>query len=593
MHEETFRRLNPTETIYEYLPIIIEAFVSFYGESERQRITDKFQNMLVIGYSSPDDMRHIILACNKEESNKLINEFLDKLTKDEQEKEKLKKLFLDNTELNYSNLHPLYRYINYCNKNNVNDFNKKQVVDFLKKIEPTTTIDNLDELIKKGRFKSIDKIVPLYKKMLKKYQKHEKRIELYKEYTDSCQKLISSLQKKYTKKVLEEIKDLFTEDEWKGIEESLNDKYLTSIRNISGKTRNYLSSSLDATSLIDAFSEESEELLLTGAEWQQKSIKEDRIQYFKNLGLDLGDDYDAYLNHPKAMELTPSKDVVERIKNIKDKCYTKMMNEYYSSLPNYQKNRARIDALDLIDKDDGYDASAYENKKTMITTNIKKVGQEYIMYPILFAYINNYNYYLDACLIHELNHVLELHLESVEQTRYHGTCGWDIIDTNISSEREASVSLEDDRTKRNYELFNEIINELIAQEISEILSQSGVCIFNFKEQKRIKGGTSYERTMFIAREFYNKYKELIIESRKNGDMTKLFEVIGKENFEELNQLFGIFYEHFGNKIMLQVYEDLKNNVETEETKKIKEIMSKRDEIIKRMEEHNYKKTNTR
>lgn len=200
-------------------------------------------------------------------------------------------------------------------------------------------------------------------------------------------------------------------------------------------------------------------------------------------------------------------------------------------------------------------------------------------------YINKYDDFLDSSLIHELNHVLELHLDSVGTNMYYGTCGWDIIDTEITYETNAEVSLDNNRDKRYYELFNEIINELIAQEISEILSQMGIYVFNSKEEKKIKGGTSYERTMFIVKDFYHNYKELIIESRKNGDMTRLFETIGKENFEALNQLFHDFYEHFGNNMLFKLYKDLQHGVDNEDTRKYKEIATKRNEILQRMEEY--------
>ena len=52
--------LKPTETLASSLPIMIETFVSFYGEANRPRIEDKFNNMLLIGYHSTNSINYIL-----------------------------------------------------------------------------------------------------------------------------------------------------------------------------------------------------------------------------------------------------------------------------------------------------------------------------------------------------------------------------------------------------------------------------------------------------------------------------------------------------------------------------------------------------
>jgi len=588
MTNSTYRKLNPTETILNSLPAIIEAFVTFYGESERERITNKLTNMLVIGYASPDNMSTTIRNSNTEQSNILINRFLEQVT-DKEEMDKLRKLYFDNNELKFSILHPINKYINYVDGNNTSDYNKKDVVEFLKQINPETTVDNLDELINQGKFKNVDKLVPLYKEALEKYKKYSTEMEPYTNYVNKCNELKSNLEKKYTKKLIEKLKDLFNEEEYQQIQAKFNDKYFVLIRDINGKTKNYLSYSLEGSPLIESFSNQNDEILINGQTWRKDSVKRDRIQYFKNLGLDLGDNYELYETNPKAKALTPSKETVDRVINETKNMYTKMMNEFYTSLPEYQKNRSRIEEQNLLDKEDGYDANAYERNSTAITTNLKLIDGNYVEYPILFLYIGLMEEYYDKDLIHELNHVCELHLQNIKDNYYQMTCGWDIVDGQINNQRPEEVQLEENHEKRNYELFNEIINEIIAQEISEILSQSGIYIFNTKENKKIKGGTSYERTMFLVKKFYETYKKEIIESRKNGDVSILFDTIGQENFEDLNQLFHEYLDNFNEFEIYTVYQDLKNGKETEKTRKLKEITLKRDTILSKMEEQNHKR----
>ena len=135
------------------------------------------------------------------------------------------------------------------------------------------------------------------------------------------------------------------------------------------------------------------------------------------------------------------------------------------------------------------------------------------------------------------------------------------------------------------ELFNEIVNELIAQEISQIMSDMGIYIFNTPENKKIRGGTGYESTSFLVREFYNNYKQEIIESRKNGNISVILDAVGKENFDALNQLFHEFGENFDHFSLHTAIQGLKEGSQDEKTIKLKEILIKRDTIFSNMNEY--------
>lgn len=400
MYETNLKKMHPTETILKAMPAFIEAFVAFYGEEERERITKKFTNMLVIGYSQPSSISNIIRENDKEKNEEITNEFLRKLSDSIEEQEKLKKWLLKDNSFEYSSSQPINDYILYLNNPDVSTYTKNNVVNFLKQYHSETTIENLDELIANGTFKSIDTIIHVYKESLEKYKKYKLEIKPYQDYVDKCRDLSNTLNKKYQKILIEELKDLFTEEEYQQIQEKMNSKYYYSIQDVNSKTKNYISYSLNGAILIDAFSEKSEEILRTGKEWQKESIKKDRIKYFKNLGIDLGDDYDVYLNDERVKSLTPSKELIERINNTHKELYTKMMNEFYTSLPEYKENMARIEQLDLLDKEYGYNANAYERRGTFVSTNIKLVNGEYIEYPLFNIYIDNMEEYLDHAIVH-------------------------------------------------------------------------------------------------------------------------------------------------------------------------------------------------
>lgn len=583
MYNETYKKLNATETIISSIPKIIEAFVTYYGEEERENIESKFKNLLVIGYSSPDEIMRLIHEDKKQKSSELINSLLNKLNISEDKKQEVVKIYFNDNSLEYTSLHPVYNYILYLNEGN--DYRKKQAIDFLSKIYPEITIDNIDEFIKSNKLVEINNFVKEYEEIIKQYNEYKKIFEPYENYKEKCSRYKSDLEKKYTGLYIDEFKYLFTEDEFKEIKDKLENSWISSIQRTNKKTECYLGwANFYSTALIDAFSEENNKTLATGSEWRKESIIKDRIEFFKTLNVDLGDNYEDYKNHQDVEKLfEPLKDLAEKMIKKRKELYDEMMNIYYQSLDEYQKNIKRIEESELLDKEHGYNANAYENHSTFINTNIKRTENGYITYPILCFSMEGLREYLDKALIHELNHVYELSLENADETHYCVTCGWEKFEEKFDKQTETTVTLEKRTEKRNYELFNEIINELISQEITEILFSSNGYIFNNKENAKIKGSTSYESTRFIVLDFYNTYKKEIIESRKNGDMTQLFEKVGKENFEALNELFHVFYKEFSGSNYYSLMNDLIEKRETENTKKYLEIARKRKEIFEAME----------
>lgn len=590
MNNQTYKKLNATDTITKAIPRIIEAFTTFYGEEERERITEKFNNMLIIGYMSPEQIERLLREDKKQKSDELVEMFLSKLNLPKEEHEKYKIIFFNKNELDYPTLHSLYHYVQYINGNK-SEYHKNKVFEFLKQLYPNIELEDLDKSITPEIKKDLNNILELYKETLTEYDKYLETLKEQEKYIERCNELKNTLNQKYTKELINEFKYLFTEEEFKQIEEKNNRGY--SIYYANKKSENYFGYNLNSTTYIDSFNIESEEILNGNREWRKNSVLKDRIKFFKNLGIDLGDNYEDYLNHQDIQKMLPSlKELAEKLKNKKDELYTRMMNEYYTSLEEYKINSERIEKAGLLDKEHGYTANAYERNGTFVSTNIKQTENGIIMYPMLCLSIGGLSEYLDAKLIHELNHVYELTLQNLEGNKYYATCGWDILDGEYSNKTPEVVSLEDRQIKREYELFNEIINELIAQEITQILFESNGYIFNTKEDAKIKNGTSYEKTLFLVREFYNTYKKEIIESRKNGDMTQLFNAVGKENFESLNKIFHEFYESFPGMSFYNAIISINEKKETEETKKFYELVDKRNLILKSMEEYGQNKSHT-
>ena len=103
----------------------------------------------------------------------------------------------------------------------------------------------------------------------------------------------------------------------------------------------------------------------------------------------------------------------------------------------------------------------YENRKTYVGICFKNLEGNYSLFPVLCFYVGNSDGMIDHAITHELNHIYELNLKEIRNGRYECICGWDILNGEIETEYSQDVVyLEEDNKKRQYELFNEIINEL-------------------------------------------------------------------------------------------------------------------------------------
>ena len=498
MNDAILKRLNPTQSILDAMPSIIEAFVMFYGETERENIQNKFKNLVVVGYTN----------------------------------------------------------------------NMKSIINIAKE-SPNYT----------GEYAKI--------------------VDTYDEYVKKCDKLKEDIENKYKKLLINDLKDLFTEEEFAELDSQFNTEELDEMASIlaflndfknskkNNKSKNFFGLGL-GIAYIDAFNEKSNKLLLDSNtnEKTKSNIKHDRVMYFKNLGLDLGDNYEDYMNYPNISNFIPSKEMVERVITTRQKKQLEMKKEYYSSLPHFQANRERINSYDLLNKNDGYDESIHEIERCCIIPNLKQIGEEMVPFPILCFPTQSIGGNIDASLIHELNHVLELDFQNNSNGKNNFLCGWDLIECEFKNNKEEVSTLEKGSEKRNYELFNEIINELITQEITKILFDNESYLFDKKEEAKIDSGSSYDILRNIVAEFFETYKQEIIESRKNGNIQVIFDSVGKENFENLNQLILMFKKEFPQVgIYNKMMNDKNNGIENERTQKYREIMNIKQQILSSMESY--------
>lgn len=136
---------------------------------------------------------------------------------------------------------------------------------------------------------------------------------------------------------------------------------------------------------------------------------------------------------------------------------------------------------------------------------------------------------LDYAVLHEMIHAVE----SQEIENYDYRCGFE--QKVFNGELSPHIYID---SKRKYERLNEAITDMFALETLEILHALNIYIMD--EKSRTKSNPCNSNTSIILRTllqpFIERYRELIIDARINGNINDLFNHIGKDNFEELNDI---------------------------------------------------------
>lgn len=610
---EILNKLNADRTLQENISKYIDVFVDFYGEDKRDEIERKFNNATFVGYLSPERQQVELTKLIKEKSKELESKVLEynetsleskdlfdtydyslkisqpinnyqnfielyKLGK-EGRKEKyiedtyndIKKYLNELTKEEYLKiietkvLPEKYQNIPYWLKNNIQyttnlqnieenyekSFNKAS--SLIRKIIPRCTLDNFD--INNEEIEKLDKVIEKYKETLKEYENFEKEnIEYFNEMQVN-KDLEISLREKYYKEFLKENIDLIKEDDRQGVIEYLNDSKKSYLMNYS--VRRLLGSSIQSESILESFYEEQEDILNNEetSTFIKNNIIENRIKYFNNIGINLGNNYNLYLENEDVKSNWPTKERLEKFRETKNKLINNFMKEYYLNTVSHKRLRQVVDGKNLLNKDDGLDQTMYNSSlgKTCVATNLKEIDGKLEVAPLVMISFGGFDGALDHDIIHELNHLYELSLESVINNKAVYLCGWDICEDDIVGEVNDYIDITKEEPKRSYELFNEIINEVIAQEIEEKMHEKGIHILDSSRNSKVKGNTSYEASFFIIKDFYKEFRDEIIKSRSNGNIKEILDIVGEKNFNDLNDLFDIYFENLSGLKKMQLF----------------------------------------
>lgn len=143
-----------------------------------------------------------------------------------------------------------------------------------------------------------------------------------------------------------------------------------------------------------------------------------------------------------------------------------------------------------------------------VNPNVRIVnGKPEAIALLLFSVHNGLPEYIDVTLIHEINHAVELSLIDYSNGKEMYKCGFEY--------------LLDDDSKRNYEQFSEVINQIIAIEITEAMHNDNIYLFDDPKTSKTRGGTSYEHQSQFIQTFWQRFRKDIMYARVNNNMDSL------------------------------------------------------------------------
>lgn len=269
-----------------------------------------------------------------------------------------------------------------------------------------------------------------------------------------------------------------------------------------------------------------------------EEVKEKRIEFFNQfVKVDYGTDYEAYVNNDLCKKYLNDTKRVLKIKKKRAELLKSIQNEEKKINIFYLDLKNRIKNIDISENDIEKvlkDLTRLDNNIDGFCIPYKDSQGKYKF--ILFVSIYDHdeekkNYTLITCF-HELNHIIEM----VQLDEDNLICGWDKIGviTGDGKESYEEILHPIDRPKRENEIINEPINELISVYVKNI---------NLEGQERENAikrdleNSTYYHNIFQLRGFFDYAKDEIISSRMTGNFDGLYNRFGKENIDELFSLY--------------------------------------------------------
>ncbi|MGM9877374.1 MAG: hypothetical protein ACI33S_01875 [Bacilli bacterium] len=562
----------------DFLPHIIDAYTSVYGEDYRNTIEYKINNTLIYQYSNYIGLENYINNLKTYKKKELIIRLL-----------KLCNLLNKEDEmLDYESIYKKYN-ISFIDINSLDDMNSSSIFKFNPDKFDDTFINVMRDILGK-RFESVfeyekyKKSVEFIKDLNKINEVKTLFIDLVKEYNDWLVDLLEC--EDYIEQERNKHDDFFNKSE-EDICNSLFYKLPNSIQEIllnlpKNKRMDILVGNGKEEALIDSFSQKNMDLLSMDTQdylkysiikRQKRYLEEIGISIPKNLLLTRGKneikEWIKFINRQDVKKYLPHCNIIEDIIINRESKREKYENEYIrfkedyqriiNDLYNNQKTNTTISNEILSEI-----CYILKNNNICVSINSKDYNSNYssiMFYTIVGSMFGN----LDFCLLHEFGHVIDQNNDK------------------IGLETQMELPNIVDNRYRKYEVLNEVLTDIYALEAKKYLENKGIYLME-NDTISEKDESDFNTSMYLKKllePFVNKYRKYISKSKINSSPEELYNYIGESNYEELNNIINRLQ-----KIIEEYYISSENKKEDLESRKdyIDEV-NKLNKLYASMEEY--------
>ncbi len=520
---------NPIEN---KLDKIIEYFVKFYGEEYRERIENRLKNTIYIFIG---EINKTSLKSTAGEINTYYNRKIKDIETNFFRKHKItEEKYFSISSVDFNEI--ISVILNYHkNEIEINDIDLSVAKNISELAVAFDVIASIDPKTNEQIYKNVKAVLN------NNFYDFYKKLIIFKNYWNSeCKSEVEKINSRKTKMVnyflnLEKASVDVIKD-YNNNKVNLLAYNIAKIKNISiEELKKCKKIKLYIYVYLDMF--EKEEELLTNFD------KQARIDFFKFLGFDFGNDYEKYVKSKTLMKKLFNKNLLSTYDELKDLFYFAQshINPYYNEEIKKVINTGVYDfdlseeMLDLI--------TNYSDKLACCYPRIDKNG-ELINFCICSEYLN-----LDtATLIHEMNHIVQTDIIKKNEKVYGTKIGLRFLSEN--------------NTSKNYDILDEIFNDYISIKIYNTMKFDG-----FEIGYKPYLVSSYSCAFDLLGNFIDKYQDVLITCSMNDDPILLTKIIGKKNLENLNEV-ATAYCSLGSREINRCIKELKYSERPEENVKL-------------------------
>ena len=388
----------------------------------------------------------------------------------------------------------------------------------------TVTEENYDDFVVTDEYKRIEALATYYSGVFDALSEcMNVYVEEIKKYDDYYKKEIARKREIFEKKRVE----LFYVLEG-GLRGKIKE-HVDSLETEEQKVKAVLSGNVEFTSDIEYFSDEYEAKIADTSfdESRKKWIYSSRMSFFRNMGADVDpweDDYNEVIKRDDVKPLIVYSVFANEVTRLRKLYFEEGQKEFIlegepfreclSYFPDNQDNRKAV--FNVLSKNLVCVNGGHNTRKDFV--------------PIIYYTLRNLQCgCMDYVILHEIIHAIE----SVARKNMEHGCG---LEPNIDNP-EWSTKPHYEK-KRKYERLNEVFTDFLAIETCEELHNNGIYLLDDKllTLSNIENFNTASILKNMLRKFYQRYRKYILEASIKGDLSCLTDVIGEDNFEELNEI---------------------------------------------------------